>query len=99
MKRTRKKRVWWPVVLLIALLLMAGLVMAAGEMMPRSLVSSGGGIVGDAGYGLHSAVGQPVAGAVQNDLTLCSGYLCAADAPLSPAPGDDHLLYLPMTVR
>lgn len=99
MNRTRQKRVRRLVAALIVLLVMAGVVAAAGEVMPRSLLSSGGGVVSQAGYSLHSAVGQPVAGAVQEDLTLCSGYLCAAEAPLSPAPDGGHLLYLPMTVR
>lgn len=96
MKRINKK--WLVVlVLLTAVLLTVGLVFAGGDMLPRSLVSSGGGLVSQSGYTLHSAIGQPVVGAVQNEATLCSGYLCGADAP--PVTGGGYHIYLPVVIR
>jgi hypothetical protein len=85
------------VVLLTAVLLTVGLAFAGGNMLPRSLVSSGGGVVSQGGYVLHSAIGQPVVGAVQNEATLCSGYLCGADAP--PVTGGGYHIYLPVVIR
>lgn len=84
-------------VVLTAVLLTVGLVFAGGDMLPRSLVSSGGGLVSQGGYTLHSAIGQPVVGAVQNEATLCSGFLCGADAP--PVTGGGYHIYLPVVVR
>jgi hypothetical protein len=95
MKRMNKK--WLLLVALTAVLLSVGLVFAGGDMLPRSLVSSGGGMVSQSGYTLHSAIGQPVVGAVQNEATLCSGFLCGADAP--PVTGGDYHIYLPAMVR
>ncbi|MCL4264513.1 MAG: hypothetical protein KJ069_14915 [Anaerolineae bacterium] len=96
MKRINKK---WLLLLVVltAVLLTVGLVFAGGDMLPRSLVSSGGGLVSQSGYTLHSAIGQPVVGAVQNEDTLCSGYLCGADAP--PVTGGSYYIYLPVVIR
>jgi hypothetical protein len=78
-----------------------GLVLAIGEDLPRSLVSSGGSIVSQSGLVLHSATGQPVAGSVANDLVLCSGYWCGSGAPLTEPPiiGDEFELFLPVIIR
>jgi hypothetical protein len=83
---------------LFLLLLGLGVVLAEGEMLNRSLVSGGGGIVSQSGLTLHSATGQPVAGAVANDLLLCSGYWCGGGAPVTEPPiiGDDFALFLPL---
>lgn len=93
MKTEAKRRVL-VVVLITAVLLSVGLAAAVGELLPRSLVSSGGGVVNQSGAGLHSAIGQPVVGAVQNGLTLCSGFLCGAGAP--PVTEADFFVYLPL---
>ncbi|HRQ37793.1 MAG TPA: hypothetical protein PLD25_07750 [Chloroflexota bacterium] len=85
------------VVLLTAVFLTVSLAFAGGDLLPRSLVSSGGGLVSQSGYSLHSAIGQPVVGAVQNEATLCSGYLCGADAP--PVTGGSFHIYLPVVIR
>lgn len=82
---------------LVLLLLLVGLALAGGQGMPRSLVSSGGGAVAQSGLTLHSAIGQPVVGAVENGPTLCSGFLCGAEAP--PVSGTDFHTYLPVVVR
>lgn len=95
---TGKKRVLWSAVLVVTLLLAVGLAAAAGEMLPQSLVSSGGGQVDQEGLTLHSAVGQPVVGAVESGSTLCSGFLCGADAP-QVSSDDDYPLYLPAVSR
>ena len=82
---------------LLLTLLSLGLVLAAGEMMPRTLVSSGGGIVSQGDVALHSAIGQPAVGAVGSNLTLCSGYLCGAGAP--PVTGGSNTLYIPILFK
>lgn len=91
-----KKRLLW-LVAVTAVLLTVSLAAASGELLPRSLISSGGGSVSQNQMVLHSAIGQPAVGAVQNDLTLCSGFLCAAGAP--PLSGADTRIYLPLIVR
>jgi hypothetical protein len=57
-------------------LLFAGLGLAAGEMIPRSLISGGGGPVSQGDVTLNGAVGQPVVGPVRDGITLCSGFHC-----------------------
>lgn len=79
--------------LLIAVLLLSlGIALAQGEQFPRRLLSSGGGIATENGLVLHVATGQPVAGTVQNDLLLCSGYWCNSGVKASDPRFD---LYLP----
>jgi hypothetical protein len=93
----KRKALWLGLILLLALMGL-GVVLAEGEMLNRSLVSSGGSIVSQSGLTLHSATGQPVAGAVANDLLLCSGYWCGGGAPTTEPPiiGDDFDLFLPL---
>ena len=91
-----KKQVLWLVVI-TAVLLTFSLVAASGELLPRSLVSGGGGMVSEGGLALRSAIGQPVVGAVENGLTLCSGFLCGSGAP--PVGGSDFYVYLPVVIR
>ncbi len=91
-----KKQVVWLVVI-TAVLLTFSLAAASGELLPRSLVSNGGGMVSEGGLALHSAIGQPVVGAVGNGLTLCSGFLCGSGAP--PVGGSDFYVYLPLVIR
>jgi hypothetical protein len=96
MKHTRM--MWMIVVGLTAVFLTASLALADGDVLPRSLVSSGGSVVSESGFTLHSAIGQPAAGAVANGPLLCSGYLCGTG--VLPDGGDDgHSLYLPSVVR
>lgn len=66
---------------LMALLLSIGVALAAGEILPRSLMGSGGGQISGGGLRLRSAIGQPVAGAVSDSFTLCSGFICGQEAP------------------
>lgn len=91
-----KKQMLWLVVI-TAVLLTFSLVAASGELLPRSLVSGGGGMVSEGGLALHSAIGQPVVGAVENGVTLCSGFLCGSGAP--PVGGSDFYVYLPLVIR
>jgi hypothetical protein len=95
MKLTRMK--WMIVVMMMTACLTVGLVLAGGDMLPRSLVSSGGSIVNQGSVSLHSAIGQPAIGTVANGTILCSGYLCDADAP--PVSGGGHSLFLPFIKR
>jgi hypothetical protein len=96
----KRKALWLGLILLLALMGL-GIVMADGTMLSRNLVSSGGGIVSQNGVALHSATGQPAAGAVENDLTLCSGYWCGSGAPLTEPPiiEDEFELFLPITIK
>ena len=96
MKHTRM--IWMIVVGLTAVFLTASLALADGDVLSRSLVSSGGSIVSESGFTLQSAIGQPAAGAVANGPVLCSGYLCGPGVP-SDIGGDGHSLYLPSVVR
>jgi hypothetical protein len=84
---------------LAALLLAAGVALAAGETLPRSLVSSGGGQVSAGGLHLHSAIGQPLVGAVGDGPALCSGFLCGPGAPGASGGGEPFFLYLPLVQR
>jgi hypothetical protein len=95
MKLTRMK--WMIVLMVTAVFLTVGLVLAGGDMMPRSLVSSGGGLVSQNSITLHSAIGQPAIGTVANGTILCSGYLCDAAAP--PVSGGSQGLFLPYINR
>jgi hypothetical protein len=74
------RRVAIMALLAAALSLSAGLALAGGEGLPRSVVASGGPATAS-GYQLHSAIGQPAAGGVQNGAYLCSGFLCGPSAP------------------
>ena len=96
----KRKALWLGLILLLALMGL-GVVMADGTALSRSLVSGGGGIVSQSGVTLRSATGQPAAGAVENDLTLCSGYWCSGGAPLSEPPiiEDEFELFLPIIIK
>ena len=94
MKLTRMK---WIMVVATAVFLTVGLVLAGGDMLPRSLVSSGGSLVSQNSLTLHSAIGQPAIGTVTNGTILCSGYLCDADAP--PVSGGGQNIFLPYINR
>lgn len=97
--RINVKRMLW-LAAAAAVLLTVSLALASGELLPRSLVGSGGGGVSQGQTTLQSAIGQPLVGAVQSgELTLCSGYLCTAEAPPLSGTESDYNLYLPLTVR
>ncbi len=95
MSTNQTQMVWLAV--MAAVLLTFSVVFASGELLPRNLVSSGGGSVAQNGIVLRGAIGQPAMGAVQNGQILCSGFLCAPGAP--PVSGAQHPLYLPLVVR
>jgi hypothetical protein len=99
---------------MLAGLLLVGAVLAAGETIPRSAVTGGGGTLSAAGVNLRAVIGQPVAGAVGADPTLCSGLLCGpgVSAPpptpgpsptpgptATPGPSPSEKLFLPLTQR
>jgi hypothetical protein len=90
-----KKQILWLVVI-TAVLLTFSLAAASGELLPRSLISGGGGMVSEGGLALRSAIGQPVVGAVENGAALCSGFLCGPGAPVG---GGDFYVYLPLVIR
>jgi hypothetical protein len=94
----KKRKALWLGLILLLTLMGLGIVLADGTALSRTLVSGGGGIVSQSGVTLRSATGQPVAGAVVNDLLLCSGYWCGGGAPTTEPPiiGDDFDLFLPL---
>jgi hypothetical protein len=99
---TKRRALTWGLVGGLALLLLSiGLALAAGEsVIQRDAVGRGGGQVSGGGLSLHSAIGQPVVGAVGEDISLCSGYLCGPGAPAAPGgAGDVHIVYLPFAAR
>ena len=85
----------------IVLLILASslhLALAAGEQLTRTLIGSMGGSVSQEGYTLNSAVGQPVVGAVTNDSSLCSGFLCGPGAP-ETSGSNEKFIYLPVVLK
>ena len=74
-----RRRTWnsrWfrvAVVLLLGRLLVATVLAASGPSIITWVIGPGGGQVEGDGLQLRSAIGQPVAGSVSEDLTLCSG--------------------------
>ncbi len=84
------------ILIVLSAVVLSAAALAAGEMLPRSLVSGGGGRASGGGLALHNAIGQPAAGPVSNGTVhLCSGYWCGAAAPGSGAP----TTYLPVVVK
>lgn len=83
---TRVVRLYGTTALL--LLALAGTALAAGEVIPRSGGSAGGGSISNGQTTLRSAFGQPVVGVASNaQTTLCSGFACGtgvmADQPIN----------------
>ncbi len=76
----------------------AALAVAAGEVLPRYVVSSGGGSLSNGGVTLQGSIGQPLVGAVSQGVTLCSGYHCGAGVPSIPGGGTE-VVYLPLITR
>ena len=96
-KKDRDRRhAYGPLLVAVVLALAAfGVALAAGESMPRSLFSGGGGANSAAGIQSQGALGQPVAGAVSDGSSFsnCAGFWCGSGvvAPtitptLSPTP-------------
>ena len=83
------------VVLLVGLLVVGTVFAATDASIPHWLVGPGGGIVEGDGLQLRSAIGQPVAGMVSGELSLCSGFLCG------PGEAEDGLdtIHLPLILR
>ncbi|MBK7893708.1 MAG: hypothetical protein WAS33_18145 [Candidatus Promineifilaceae bacterium] len=92
-----KQRIIWSCLALL-LLFSVGLALAGGPLTARDTINAGGGQVSQNGLSLQTAVGQPAVGAVQNGSTLCSGFLCDAEAP-ETSSGNGNRLYLPFIVR
>ncbi|GIW07141.1 MAG: hypothetical protein KatS3mg060_1946 [Dehalococcoidia bacterium] len=57
-------------------LLAGGIAFAAGESIPRNVLSGGGGLLTAPGLRLQNVMAQPAAGTVRNQVTLCAGLLC-----------------------
>ena len=81
---------------LILLFVSAALAGADGGYGLDWWVIASGGHSESGGYGLDSAIGQPVAGVSSGgSYALCAGYLCGVAPPSTPS----HPLYLPLTLR
>ena len=81
---------------LLLLLLLTGFVLAAGGNLPRTLVSSGGGFIQQGGLSLQHSIGQPIAGSISNNLTLCSGFHCGQGVTSVEV---NYLVYLPLIMQ
>jgi hypothetical protein len=97
----RKSYARLAITLALAMLLMLGVARAAGERIPRSAVTAGGGAAEAGALRLRASVGQPVAGTSGGAHRLCAGLICGAGAPDTPdpAPPDDSMLFLPLLTR
>lgn len=100
MMKQRRRRLRLELVgALVLLLVTMALALATGEMLPRSLVSGGGGVAMSGDLTLQRAVGQPAVGAVTAAAgqTLCGGFWCGRGAPeVAPVMMQ---VYLPVVVR
>jgi hypothetical protein len=92
-----KKQMVWLVVITAVLLTFSLALPPAGNCCRAAWSVAGAAWSARAMVALRSAIGQPVVGAVQNGATLCSGFLCGADAP--PINDPDFYIYLPVTIR
>ena len=89
---------WGAVLGLLLIFLAATAALAAGEGLPRSVVSSGGGVIQATGRQVLASIGQPVVGAVSGPpLTLCSGFICGEGAP--PVSQEGFKTFLPRVSR
>jgi hypothetical protein len=83
--------------LLVALLVAATMVVAAGETMSRFAILGGGGAgsMASSGDTLRGSFGQAVAGKVVSDhYVLCSGYYCGS----AESGGSHNDVYLPLVL-
>ncbi len=87
--------VW--VSMLILFLLVGGVWASGGVELPRTVLSSGGSEVSGNGLVLSASLGQPVVGTVETGAVRhCSGFWCAAAAPVTPTDSD---IYMPLLVK
>jgi hypothetical protein len=79
MKRSRTQLAVLLAVLLGVVGLAWGVAYAAGEMIPRSVMSSGGDHVAAGDIAMRGVLGQPIAGRVSvSEGGLCSGFECGS---------------------
>jgi hypothetical protein len=88
------------IVALVALFVMSE-VRAAGEQIPRSAVTGGGGTEATTAVRLRASIGQPVAGTSSSILRLCGGIICGTGVPDTPDPVPPVIseVFLPLLVR
>lgn len=91
-----KRRILLALVICLLLAFSLGLVAAAGEMLPRSLVSSGGGSTANSELTLQASLAQPIANTVTNEFTLCAGFYCG---PGVTETGVNYFVYLPTVIK
>jgi hypothetical protein len=91
-----KRRILLALVICLLLAFSLGLVAAAGEMLPRSLVSSGGGSTANSELTLQASLAQPIANTVTNEFTLCAGFYCGAGVTETVV---NYNVYLPAVIR
>ncbi len=96
MKFSRLKKIVTGAV--IGVLLLTAIALAAGESLPRHVVSGGGDTVSASGITLRNTIAQPIAGTVSNSTSLCSGFVCGQSAS-APTPSGNHFIYLPLVLK
>ena len=87
-KRKKPRYLMIVPVVIIVLLVTVGVVLAAGETMPRSMFSSGGGVVSGTNIQSNTMMGQPISGAVSGSgagVTNCAGFWCV-EGVTAPTP-------------
>jgi hypothetical protein len=84
--------------IIVTALFVAGTALAAGERIPRSAMTGGGGTQSTASVQLRAVVGQPIAGASHSTVRLCSGLFCGTSVPDDPDT-PVSTLYVPLVVR
>ena len=84
----------WLIPALALSIIATAVALAAGDSLPRSVMSSGGGTgLAAGGNILYGTLGQPVAGTVSDtDFDLCSGFWCG------PAASRGKRIYLPLII-
>lgn len=91
-----KRRILLALVICLLLAFSLGFVAAAGEMLPRSLVSSGGGSTANSQLTLQASLAQPIANTVTNEFTLCAGFYCGAGVTETAV---NYYVYLPAVIK
>ncbi len=94
--RPRLKFALWLLIAIVAVMIMAGTIFAAGEQLQRGATESGGSTHSSNGLVMRDVIGQAAVGSsVVNGMGLCSGFGCGAGAAVKPDEADQRELFMP----